>query len=73
MMTSIATGGAGFIGSNFIFHLPDTDPDTRVIRPDKLTCAGNLFTLAPVMDIPQFHFLKADICGREVVTEGLWR
>ncbi len=66
-MTIIVTGGAGFIGSNYIFHLLDTYPDCRIICLDKLTYAGNLSTLAPVMDNPNFRFVKADICDRDAV------
>ena len=49
-MTIIVTGGAGFIGSNFIFHMLSKYPDYRIICLDKLTYAGNLSTLAPVME-----------------------
>ncbi|MCD8056075.1 MAG: dTDP-glucose 4,6-dehydratase [Clostridiales bacterium] len=66
-MTIIVTGGAGFIGSNFIFHMLDTYPDCRIICLDKLTYAGNLSTLAPAMDNPNFRFVKADICDRDTV------
>ena len=66
-MTIIVTGGAGFIGSNFIFHMLKKYPDYRIICLDKLTYAGNLSTLAPVMDNPNFRFVKADICDREAV------
>ena len=66
-MTIIVTGGAGFIGSNFIFHMLKEHPDYRIICLDKLTYAGNLSTLAPVMDNPNFRFVKADICDREAV------
>ena len=61
-MTIIVTGGAGFIGSNFIFHMMETHPDYRISCLDKLTYAGNLSTLAPVMDRENFRFVKADIC-----------
>lgn len=63
-MTIIVTGGAGFIGSNFIFHILNKYPDDRVICLDKLTYAGNLSTLASVMDHPNFRFVKLDICDR---------
>ena len=63
-MTIIVTGGAGFIGSNFIFHILEKYPDYRIICLDKLTYAGNLSTLAPVMDNPNFRFVKLDICDR---------
>ena len=66
-MNIIVTGGAGFIGSNFIFHMLKKYPDYRIICLDKLTYAGNLSTLAPVMDNPNFRFVKADICDREAV------
>ena len=66
-MTIIVTGGAGFIGSNFVFHMLGKYPDYRIVCLDKLTYAGNLSTLAPVMDNPNFRFVKADICDREAV------
>ncbi|WP_405380820.1 dTDP-glucose 4,6-dehydratase [Phascolarctobacterium sp.] len=68
-MTIIVTGGAGFIGSNFIFHMLAKYPDYRIICLDKLTYAGNLSTLADVMDNPDFRFVKADICDREAVEQ----
>lgn len=66
-MTIIVTGGAGFIGSNFIFHMIDTHPDYRIVCIDKLTYAGNLSTLKNIMDFPSFRFVKLDICDREGV------
>ena len=66
-MTIIVTGGAGFIGSNFVFHMLNKYPDYRIICLDKLTYAGNLSTLAPVMDNPNFRFVKADICDKDAV------
>ena len=66
-MTIIVTGGAGFIGSNFVFRMLKEHPDYRIVCLDKLTSAGNLSTLAPVMDNPNFRFVKADICDREAV------
>lgn len=66
-MTIIITGGAGFIGSNFIFYMLDNYPEDRIICMDKLTYAGNLATLASVMDNPHFRFCKIDICDREAV------
>lgn len=57
-MTIIITGGAGFIGSNFIFYMMHKYPDYRIICLDKLTYAGNLSTLAPVMDKSNFRFVK---------------
>ena len=52
-MTIIVTGGAGFIGSNFIFHMLEKYPEYRIICLDKLTYAGNLSTLEIVMDNPE--------------------
>ena len=66
-MTVIVTGGAGFIGSNFIFHMLEKYPDYRIVCLDKLTYAGNLSTLESVLNNPKFRFVKADICDREAV------
>ena len=66
-MNYFVTGGAGFIGSNFIFHMLREHPEARIVCLDKLTYAGNLSTLAPVMDEPRFRFCKIDICDREAV------
>lgn len=66
-MTIIVTGGAGFIGSNFVFHMLKAHPDYRIVCLDKLTYAGNLSTLEPVMNNPNFRFVKLDICDREGV------
>ena len=64
-MTVFVTGGAGFIGSNFIFYHLKEHPKDRVVCIDKLTYAGNLSTLAPIMDAPNFRFVKLDICDRK--------
>lgn len=66
-MTIIVTGGAGFIGSNFIFYMMKKYPKYRVVCLDKLTYAGNLFTLEPVMKNENFRFVKLDVCDREGV------
>lgn len=66
-MTIIVTGGAGFIGSNFIFYMMKTHPDYRLVCLDKLTYAGNLSTLKSVLDMPSFRFVRGDICDRELV------
>ena len=66
-MTITVTGGAGFIGSNFIFHMLAAHPGDRIVCLDKLTYAGNLSTLKSVTDKPNFRFVKADICDREAV------
>ena len=67
MRTYLVTGGAGFIGSNFVFHMLEKYPDYRIVCVDKLTYAGNLSTLAPVMDNPNFRFCKIDICDRAAI------
>lgn len=66
-MNIIVTGGAGFIGSNFVFHMLNKYPDYRIICLDCLTYAGNLSTLEPVMDNPNFRFVKESITDREAV------
>ena len=66
-MTIIVTGGAGFIGSNFIFHMLKKYPEYRIVCLDKLTYAGNLSTLKGVMNNPKFRFVRAEICDREAV------
>ncbi len=65
--TIFITGGAGFIGSNFVFHINERYPDYRIICIDKLTYAGNLSTLAPIIGKESFKFVKADICDRDTV------
>ena len=66
-MTIIVTGGAGFIGSNFVFHMLQAHPDYRIVCLDKLTYAGNLSTLELVLQQDNFRFVKADICDRQAV------
>lgn len=63
-MTIIVTGGAGFIGSNFIFYMLAAHSDYRIVCLDKLTYAGNLSTLKSVIDKPNFRFIRLDICDR---------
>lgn len=66
-MTVLITGGAGFIGANFIFYWLKSHAGDRVICVDKLTYAGNLSTLAPALECPEFRFVRADICDREAM------
>jgi len=66
-MNIFVTGGAGFIGSNFIFHMLDAHPEDRIVCLDKLTYAGNLSTLAGVMEKPNFRFVRIDICDRAAI------
>nr|MBQ6242761.1 dTDP-glucose 4,6-dehydratase [Lachnospiraceae bacterium] len=66
-MTILITGGAGFIGSNFIFYELEHHPEDRLVCLDKLTYAGNLSTLKDVLQLPNFRFVRGDICDREAV------
>jgi dTDP-glucose 4,6-dehydratase len=66
-MNILVTGGAGFIGSNFIFYMLDKHPDYRIVCLDALTYAGNLETLEPVMNNDNFRFIKGDIRDREFI------
>lgn len=66
-MKVLVTGGAGFIGSNFIFYMRKKHPEFELVCLDKLTYAGNLDTLASVMDAPNFKFLRGDIADRNAV------
>lgn len=66
-MNILVTGGAGFIGSNFVYHLLDKYPDYQVICVDCLTYAGNLSTLERILKNPNFRFFKVNICDREAV------
>ena len=63
------TGGAGFIGSNFIHYLLSRYKDIEVVNLDKLTYAGNLDNLKDVADDPRYRFVKGDICDRKIVSE----
>ena len=66
-MNVLVTGGAGFIGSNFVFHMLKEHPTYRVVCLDALTYAGNLSTLEPVIENSNFKFVKGDITDRELV------
>jgi dTDP-glucose 4,6-dehydratase len=63
-MNILVTGGAGFIGSNFIHRMVKTYPDYRIVNVDKLTYAGNLENLEPVRSASNYSFEKADICDQ---------
>jgi len=69
MTTYLVTGGAGFIGSNYIHFLLRTYDDVRVINLDNLTYAGNLNNLRDVQEDPRYRFVKGDICDRALVSE----
>lgn len=66
-MTILVTGGAGFIGANFVYLELEKYPEDRIVCIDKLTYAGNLETLDRAMEYSNFRFVKADICDREAV------
>ncbi len=66
-MTIIITGGAGFIGSNFVYYELEHHPEDRIVCLDALTYAGNLKTLDEAQKSPNFRFVKADIADREAV------
>jgi dTDP-glucose 4,6-dehydratase len=63
----LVTGGCGFIGSNFIRHVLETDPAARIINLDALTYAGNPANLADLEREPRYRFVRGDITDREVV------
>ena len=67
MKTYLVTGGAGFIGSNYIHFLLRNRDDVRVINLDKLTYAGNLKNLLDVEKDDRYEFVHGDICNRELV------
>lgn len=67
----LVTGGAGFIGSNFVEHLLDSDPDVRLINLDLLTYAGTLDNLAGVSNSDRHTFVQGDICDAELVARLL--
>ena len=66
-MNIVVTGGAGFIGSNFIYYMLKNRPNDKIICYDKLTYAGNLETLEPAQSNPNFVFVRGDISNREEV------
>lgn len=75
MLTVVVTGGCGFIGSNFIHYLLETDAEVAVVNLDCLTYAGNLDNLTSVASHPRYRFVKGDITDpqavREVITPGV--
>ena len=66
-MKILVTGGAGFIGSNFIRFLLQTGKDYRILNLDKLTYAGNLENLGDLEQSPKYEFVRGDICDGELV------
>ncbi len=66
-MTILVTGGAGFIGANFVYYELEKHPEDRIVCIDSLTYAGNLSTLEEALKNPNFRFEKIDICDRDAV------
>ncbi len=67
MKTILVTGGAGFIGSNFIPHFIQNNPDYKVVNLDALTYAGDIANLKEMDGNSRYHFVKGDICDRQLV------
>lgn len=71
MQRIVVTGGCGFIGTNFIRYMLETDPAVKVVNLDKLTYAGNPENLADVAETGRYEFHQGDICDRPFVDEVL--
>ena len=71
MKNIMVTGGAGFIGANFVIHMLNKYKDYTIIVYDKLTYAGNLDNLLDVSDDPRYHFVHGDICEAPTVAETI--
>jgi len=67
----LVTGGAGFIGSNFILYWLKNHPDDEIVNLDKLTYAGNLQNLESVENNPHYRFIQGDICDGEIVKKAI--
>ena len=67
MKTVLVTGGAGFIGSNFVKYMLNAHPDYKIINVDVLTYAGNLENLADIEGKPNYVFAKGDIVDRPFI------
>ena len=67
MKKILVTGGAGFIGGNFVHYMVNKYPEYMIVNLDALTYAGNLETLKPVEDKPNYKFVKGDIADREFI------
>ena len=66
-MKVLATGGAGFIGSNFVRHVLTSRRDLEIVNFDKLTYAGNPESLADIAGDPRYHFVRGDIADQQDV------
>lgn len=69
MKTYLVTGGAGFIGSNFVIYMLNKYDDVKIVNVDKLTYAGNLENLKSVENNPNYTFVQADICDKEAISK----
>ena len=69
MKTYLVTGGAGFIGANFVKYMLDVYTDIRIVVIDALTYAGNIATIEKDIDNERCVFVKGDICDRKIVDE----
>ena len=69
MKTYLVTGGAGFIGSNFVHYMINKYNDIKIINYDKLTYAGNLENLKSIADNPNYTFIQGDICDKSKLEE----
>ncbi|MBV4438487.1 dTDP-glucose 4,6-dehydratase [Clostridium tyrobutyricum] len=69
MKTYLVTGGAGFIGSNFVHYMINKYNDIKIINYDKLTYAGNLENLKSIADNPNYIFIQGDICDKSKLEE----
>jgi dTDP-glucose 4,6-dehydratase len=70
-MRLFVTGGAGFIGSNFIRHALESNMDYSVVNYDKLTYAANLANLRGIAEDPRYRFVKGDICDKDTVETAM--
>ena len=71
MISMLVTGGCGFIGSNFVHHVLENEPDVRVVNLDALTYAGNLANLRDIAHHPRYRFVHGDITDREAVRAAI--
>ena len=69
MKNLLITGGAGFIGSHLVRLMVNKYPEYRIVNLDKLTYAGNLANLKDIENMPNYKFVKADICDFEKMRE----